>query len=253
MKRRLELKLSSLDKNAPPDVEVVIRLQTKAVRSGGRFTPPIRIADYPASKIDEAQAHSDRLMSKSQDHGFVTWWRKDGRHVNKWPTMMTGKRRHFVVNLPYTPAVADAKWKSYLLRGVLRELQEQGMLLRPSDVRVRIDDARNRGERSPIGQDIATLREFFEAYIGADNDSKPFRHIGCTAAQLERMMSIVDSLAGRVEPQVTFCVWDGAAVVYSDEDRQRCLDWVLAAEAVHRGKGTPPPRYRVLPLGGGLV
>lgn len=141
------IKLSSVDLAAPPGVEIMIRLHH--VPQGRR--PPVRIHDYPASEIEAAQRHSDFLKKERIPHGWVTWWRLNGKHVRKMPTMKIGTMRNFRVRVPYVEGVSDAVWKGIILKGLIweydnvrHEVDRPTPMLGEEDFKVTIDNTLNR-------------------------------------------------------------------------------------------------------------
>ena len=148
----LQIKLSSLDVSAPPGVEVWVRLTE---RLGGRSFP-VAIGTYRT--VEEAQKASDELTRLQRPHGYVTFWKRDGKHVKKWPTMMTGKRRHFRVSVPYVQGVADDDIKRYIHEMIVSNAKyitrRDGDVMTcqaeytASAVTVAIDTARNKADGS---------------------------------------------------------------------------------------------------------
>lgn len=110
---KTNIELSSLDKQAPPDVEIMIRL---CHPSNGR-RPPEKIADY--TDIAEARKHGDQLTKTRMPWTYLTWWRRNGRHVKKWATLMTGKRRHFRLMVPFVQGITDDMIKSFVRNALL--------------------------------------------------------------------------------------------------------------------------------------
>jgi hypothetical protein len=142
------IKLSSLDKNAPPEVRVMIRLAHPPEISHGRaIRPPQKIADYPAEEIERAQKASDKLRKDRVPHVWNTWWEQNGQHLRKWQTLMSGKTRYFRVKLPFTQGVTDAQMKQAIHEGTWHKLVEIDRAFTIADVQVSIDSARNRAER----------------------------------------------------------------------------------------------------------
>lgn len=134
----LVIKPSSLDAQVPEGVTVMYRLT--GVRKGRREPPPI-IGDYDS--LEKAQAASDRLTAKREPHEFLTWWRKDGRHVHKWPTLMKGKRRYFRVSVPYVEGVSDEMVKAMIHRQIVTA-DERPAAYTDKAVRVTIDSEENK-------------------------------------------------------------------------------------------------------------
>lgn len=138
MRTRPVIKPSSLDAQAPPDVEVIYRLTT--IRLGK--SPPSVIGDY--SSALEAQRASDKL---AQPYEFLTWWRKDGHHVHKWPTLMKGKRRTFRVSVPYVAGISDEMIKTMLRQAILHA-EEKPDAYTDKSVKVTIDSETNKAQLS---------------------------------------------------------------------------------------------------------
>jgi len=134
--KRLLIKHSSLDAQAPPGVEIIIRLLVP-----GRVPAPL--GDYET--IAAAQAASDKLTKERVYHSFLTWWRMNGRHVHKWPTLMKGKRRFFRVSVPYVAGVSDDMVKAMLRRAIL-DAQERPAQYTSESVKVTIDNKENQTE-----------------------------------------------------------------------------------------------------------
>jgi len=140
--KRLEIKPSSLDLQAPSSVEVVYRLTGKPERA--RQPPPV-IADYPSAEV--AQARSDELTARKEWHSYLTWWkrRSDGRRVNKWATMLAGKRRYFKVSVPYVQGINDEMVK-VLLRQAIATYPDRPKDYDGDTIKVTIDAEANRTE-----------------------------------------------------------------------------------------------------------
>lgn len=98
-----EIKPSTLDRQMPDGVELVYRL-TEA-RPSGRGRAPRVISDHTSQEA--AQAASKELTRQGIPHHALTWWRKNGKHVHKWATIMHGRRRHFKVTVPYVATTSD--------------------------------------------------------------------------------------------------------------------------------------------------
>lgn len=141
MRRKpLEIKMSSLDKNAPPGVEIVYRLTG---RSEGPRRPPPVIADYTSA--EEAQKHSDKLTAAGEWHEFLTWWRRDGRRLNKWATMLSGKRRYFKVSVPFVAGISDEMIRVLLVQAVTT-LPDKPKEYTVDTVKITVDADSNRTE-----------------------------------------------------------------------------------------------------------
>lgn len=139
--KKLDIKLSSLDKNKPDDVVVHFRLQ-----QGNGKRPPTVLFD--TTDIELARARSAQLTQAGEKHDYMTYWTKGGRHVKKWPTMMAGKRRYFRVSLPYKVGASDAVMVEWIEGGIRRSVIEaegtESSLLRHGEIKVNIDAERNR-------------------------------------------------------------------------------------------------------------
>lgn len=185
------IKLSSLDKAAPEDVTLMFRLQHPRSPDGG---PSVVIADY--TDIVKAQTHSDKLSAGGVRHDYVTWWKKEGRHVKKWPTMMHGKARHFRVRVPYRASVSDEAWKNIIKDGIVLEVRE-GMLsdIRLSDIGVTIDEDRNRGERADGDPDAQMLRDFLAGMVVQEGSMGVTVYV--QLGEIEKAKQAVEALAGR--------------------------------------------------------
>lgn len=160
MRKPNPIKLSSLDLAAPAGVEIMIRLHHP---SEGR-RPPVRIHDYPASEIEAAQRHSDFLKKERIQHGWVTWWRLDGKHVRKMPTMKSGTMRNFRVRVPYVEGMSDAVWKEAISKGLIweyentqHEIDRPTPMLGAEDFKVTIDNTLNRNAVLHAVWDGATI------------------------------------------------------------------------------------------------
>lgn len=140
--KRVVIAPSALDKNAPPDVTVMYRLCHKPV---GR-QPPAVIADH----IDQqtAQDHADDLSKRRIPFLYLTWWRRDGKQVKKWATLLHNKSRHYKVTVPYVDGITDEMVKVLLQNAILhaaakpREYNETNVKVRadPDLNRLEVDD-----------------------------------------------------------------------------------------------------------------
>jgi hypothetical protein len=185
------IKLSSLDKAAPDDVQLIYRLQHP--REASR-SPPVVIADY--TDITKAQAHSDRLSVGGVRHDYVVWWKKEGRHVKKWPTMMQGKARHFRVRVPYRANISDETWKGLIKDGLVWAMGHEILSeLRQSDIGVTIDEDRNRGERAMDDTDAQVLRDFLAGMAVSEGSMGTTVYV--QLGEIEKAKAAVESLAGR--------------------------------------------------------
>lgn len=136
--KRLVLKPSNLDLRAPEGVQVMFRLQHPMPKR-----PPIIIADYDT--IEAAQEHSDRLTRGNQYHEYMTWWRKDKRHVHKWSTLLGGHNRHYRVSVPYVSGMTDDMVKEFLQQAIITS-PDKPLAYTSETVRVRVDNTGNREE-----------------------------------------------------------------------------------------------------------
>lgn len=141
MKQLLDIKPSTLDKQAPAGVQIMYRLVERVQRRG----PPRIIADYTSA--EDAQQASNRLAGQGREHSFLTWWRsREGKHVHKWATILEGKRRFFRVSVPYVPGVNDDNVKEWIRHGLLHEGSRPAEYEQRNAVSVRADPNANRME-----------------------------------------------------------------------------------------------------------
>lgn len=146
--RKLDIKYSSVDKSAPPDVQVIIRLTGEPA---GRSRIPPSLGDFDT--IEAARERSAELRGQGVRHDYLTWWRKDGRRVNKWGTLLAGKRRYYKVSLPHVQGLTDDMVKTLLRRAVLT-MADKPAAYTDEEVKVNIDAIANRAELT----DTFTLR-----------------------------------------------------------------------------------------------
>lgn len=134
-----KVKLSTLDAQAPPDVQVMLRFSTPYSR-GATATV---LADF--TDLAEAQAFAQKLTRGKQRFTFFTWWQRNGRHVHKWPTLMQGKRRSLRVSLPYVPGISDEMTKVFVLNAIL-QAETKPKEYTADTIAVRVDSEANKAE-----------------------------------------------------------------------------------------------------------
>ncbi len=141
MRPPVKIALSPLDKSAPKDVTIMYRLSHPAEgRRPGRV-----IADYDT--IEAAQQHADLLTRGRVAFVFLTWWRRNGAHVKKWATLLSGKSRHFKLSVPYVDGINDDAIKVLVQNAILHG---PGMPKQydETSVKLRVDADANRMEVS---------------------------------------------------------------------------------------------------------
>lgn len=138
--KKLDIKPSSLDKNAPPDVQVIYRLTGRSERAR---QPPPSLGDFDSAEA--AQAESQKLTKQGVYHSYLTWWRRNGRRVNKWATLQSGKWRYFKISVPYVEGISDTMVKAFLKSAVVNGIGRPGTYT-DDNVRVTVDAETNRTE-----------------------------------------------------------------------------------------------------------
>lgn len=154
----LEIQYSSLDKNAPKGITVMIRLTNKRI---GRV-PPRTIADF--DNIPDALEYSAKLTKENREHEYLTWWRRnaDGKHVHKWATIMQGHRRHFKCSVPYVPGISDAMFKVFV-RDALLAVPDKPAEYTADSIKVTADADANRMEADRRNVQFRVSEECAEA------------------------------------------------------------------------------------------
>lgn len=136
------IKLSPLDLQAPSDVEIVFRFTEP--ESGSRRRQPEVIAEF--TDIEKARMFAAELRRRRHKFNWLTYWRKDGRHMNKWATLMRDKRRSFRVSVPYVQGISDEMVKVFLQQAILGAPDVPAPYKADKALRISTDTDANRAE-----------------------------------------------------------------------------------------------------------